>query len=96
MSPTTTTGTTNNLSSNIKEIHLSHNTSNDTDCIKSNPSFNYKNQKHCDDDDDNETKNISYSMDDNDKNDDSTCEFETPTPWYGSAFVHWLVFDVIG
>ena len=88
---------TNNLSNNMKEIHLSNNTSTDTDCIKSNPSLNDKNQNHCDhDDDDYETKIITYNMNDNDYNDDSTCEFEKPTPWYGSAFVHWLVLDVIG
>jgi len=35
-------------------------------------------------------------MDDMDE-DDSSCEFEKPrTPWYGSKFVLWLIFDVIG
>ena len=89
--------TTKNLLNNIKEIH-SHD---DTDCIMiSNPSVNNvnndENQCH---DNDYKTKSITYDMDndDDDDDDDSTCEFLKPrTPWYGSSFVHWLVFDVIG
>ena len=88
--------TTNNLLNNIREIH----NYDDTDCIMiSNPSVNKVNVDENDTDD--ETKSITYDMDndnDNDDNDnDSTCEFVKPrTPWYGSSFVHWLVFDVIG
>ena len=99
MSPTTTT---NNLSNNMNEIHLSNTMYDDTKYIKSDPSLHDKNQNqnHCDDDDDDdddyETKSITYNMDENDNDDDSNCEFEKPTPWYGSGFVHWLVFDVIG
>ena len=89
--------TTSNLLNNISEIH----NYNDIDCMLSNPSVNNAddvNEKHCDDN--YENKSIIYDMDNDDDdndNDDSTCEFVKPrTPWYGSAFVHWLVFDVIG
>mmetsp|Transcript_20341 Transcript_20341/g.22661 ORF Transcript_20341/g.22661 Transcript_20341/m.22661 type:complete len:84 (-) Transcript_20341:174-425(-) len=78
---------TDNLLTNIREIH----DYNDTDCIMiSNPSVNNTNV----------TKRITYDMDNNNDDEDdnnSICEFVKPrTPWYGSAFVHWLVFDVIG
>ena len=85
----------NNLLNNIREIR----NYNDTDCMISNPSVNNANNVNETQRDDNyETKSIIYDMDnDSDDNDDSTCEFTKPrTPWYGSAFVHWLVFDVIG
>ena len=87
--------TTNNLLNNIREIH----NYDDTDCILiSNPSVNNVNddENQCHNNDD-ETNSITYDMDNDDDDDDSTFEFVKPrTPWYGSAFVHWLVFDVIG
>ena len=104
MTPTGTT-TTNNLSNNINKIHLSNSMYNDTKYVQSNPSLNDKNQNqnHCDgdgdgdgDNDDYETNSITYNMEKKFNNDDSTCDLEKPTPWYGSTFVHWLVFDVIG
>jgi len=86
----------NSKNNNIREIHLG-NYNNDTDCIKSNPSVNHNvndDEKYCDDND--YETNTMFDMDNAD-DDDSTCEFVKPrTPWYGSAFVHWLVFDVIG
>ena len=88
--------TINNLLNNRREMY----NYDDTNCIMiSNPSINNvnddENQYH---DNDYETKSITYGMDnDNDNDNDSTCEFVKPrTPWYGSSFVHWLVFDVIG
>mmetsp|Transcript_32187 Transcript_32187/g.32558 ORF Transcript_32187/g.32558 Transcript_32187/m.32558 type:complete len:81 (+) Transcript_32187:116-358(+) len=75
---------TDNLLTNIREIH----DYNDTDCIMiSNPSVNNTN----------ETKRITYDMDNYDDDEDSTYDFaKSRNPWYGSAFFHWLVFDVIG
>mmetsp|Transcript_32265 Transcript_32265/g.34730 ORF Transcript_32265/g.34730 Transcript_32265/m.34730 type:complete len:81 (+) Transcript_32265:82-324(+) len=75
---------TDNLLTNIREIH----DYNDTDCIMiSNPSVNNTN----------ETKRITYDMDNYDDDEDSTYDFEkSRNPLYGSAFFHWLVFDVIG
>jgi len=84
--------TTNILLNNIREIH----NYNDTDCIMiSNSSVNNVNDDEKQYyDNDYETKSITYDMD---NDNDSTCEFAKPrTPWYGSSFVHWLVFDVIG
>jgi len=53
------------------------------------------NEKHCDEK--YETKRITYDMDNNDDNEDSSYDFaKSRNPWYGSAFFHWLVFDVIG
>ena len=68
----------------------------------SNPSVNNANdvhEKHCDGY--YEAKSITYDIDndddDNDDDDDSPCQFVKPrTPWYGSAFIHWLAFDIIG
>mmetsp|Transcript_20344 Transcript_20344/g.22664 ORF Transcript_20344/g.22664 Transcript_20344/m.22664 type:complete len:92 (+) Transcript_20344:142-417(+) len=87
--------TTDNLLNNIREIH----NYTDTDSIMiSNPSVNNANdvnEKHCDDN--YETKRITYDMDNYDDDEDSTYDFaKSRNPWYGSAFFHWLVFDVIG
>ena len=87
--------TTNNLLKNRREIQ----NYNEIDCRLSNPSINNANdvnEKHCDEN--YETKSRTDDMDNDDNDDDSsTCEFAKPrTPWYGSAVVHWLVFDVIG
>ena len=88
--------TINNLLNNIREIH----NYDDTDCIMiSNLSVNNVNddENQCRDND-YETKSITYDMDiDNDSDNNSNCVFAEPkNPWYGSAFVHWLVFDVVG
>eukprot|EP00751_Fragilariopsis_kerguelensis_P037838 CAMPEP_0170936994 /NCGR_PEP_ID=MMETSP0735-20130129/20206_1 /TAXON_ID=186038 /ORGANISM="Fragilariopsis kerguelensis, Strain L26-C5" /LENGTH=82 /DNA_ID=CAMNT_0011341363 /DNA_START=270 /DNA_END=518 /DNA_ORIENTATION=+ len=51
--------------------------------------------------DDDDTKNCADSDETNsmtdDIDDDNTYEFEPPkTQWYGSEFIHWLVWEVIG